>query len=159
VIPPAVTYTSEVLRTKNVPVATRGSSNSTVSDQVAATLSYTSEMRKKKPAYQRQNAVEIPLERKEDEEEKEATVNPLANLVLLEGDDGILTICKPNGRCGLVYGREAMMETSRRPAKRTLDREQGFSSGQSETKKAKSIGYDADDESGRLTPTPLVIAD
>ena len=141
--------------------ATCGTSNAAVSEQVAATLASTSEMLKKqqKPAYHRQNAVEIPLEMKEEEE---VPVNPLANLVLLEGADGILQICMPNGRGGLMCGKEAVKEAgkeaARRPVKRSLNSEQGPSA-QSTTKKAKITNYDADDESGRLTPKPLVIDD
>ena len=104
--------------------------------------------------------MEIPLERQEEEAEEQ--VNPLSNLVFLEGGEGILTICKPNGRGGLVYGKEAMKETGKETvhpaAKRSLNREQGPSS-QSTTKKAKITNYDADDESGRVTPKPLIIVD
>ena len=90
-----------------VPTATCCTSNASVSDQVAATLACTTEMmkkksHKKKPVYERQNAVEIPIEvvNKEREEAK----NLLDSHVFLEGEDGILTICHPNGSGGLEVG-------------------------------------------------------
>ena len=102
-----ITYTSEVLKLKNVSGSNRGTTNSSVSDQVAATLACTTEMMKKKthkkaPVYERQNVVEIPLvkEEKEGEEAKKF----LESNVFLEGEDGILTICHPNGSGGLEVG-------------------------------------------------------
>ena len=89
-----------------VPTATCGSSNASVSDQVAATLACTTEMmkksHKKKPVYERQNAVQIPIEA-EDKEREEAK-KFLDSSVFLEGEDGILTICHPNGCGGLEFG-------------------------------------------------------
>ena len=86
-----------------VPTATCGTSNASVSDQVAATLACTTEMmkksHKKNPVYERQNAVEIPLET--EYKERVEAKKPLESSVFLEGEGGVLTICHPNGRGGL----------------------------------------------------------
>ena len=88
-----------------VPTATCGTSNASVSDQVAATLACTTEMmkksHKKNPVYERQNAVEIPLET--EYKERVEAKKSLESSVFLEGEGGVLTICRPNGRGGLEY--------------------------------------------------------